>query len=404
MIEKKKRVLVLTSTNLACNPRCLKEVRLLTKMGHAVTLVAFHLHNWTEDKERQLREELKDVEFHYLEAGRHPLIPWLKASLLERAARLLLPVAGSNIFLAALSMDKRSWMLLQWVKKNKGNYQGVIAHNPPAFYAAAWLGRKASVPYAIDIEDYHPGEGKSAVKRRCSTLLMRGLLKPAAYVSFASPLIKEYSGRLADAAPAKWTVINNSFPRTDFLLPEAAGEKLQIVWFSQFVDYGRGLEKILPVLDEFRGQIQLTLIGSARAGFVAAEVAGREYVRCIGAMAEKELHEALRNYDLGLALEDGTADLNRDLCLTNKIWSYLLAGLYILASDTSAQRRFMDEHPGHGACVPLTADRLRPLLAKLAGDKSTIRADAPLRFAQASTVAWESESAKLTTLWNLILQ
>ncbi len=41
-------------------------------------------------------------------------------------------------------------------------------------------------------------------------------------------------------------------------------------------------------------------------------------------------------YDVGLALEQ-PASRNRDLCLTNKIFSYLIAGNAVAATSTSAQ-------------------------------------------------------------------
>ena len=42
-------------------------------------------------------------------------------------------------------------------------------------------------------------------------------------------------------------------------------------------------------------------------------------------------------YDVGLSLEQTTPH-NRDLCLTNKIFTYLLAGLPILCTPTRAQQ------------------------------------------------------------------
>jgi glycosyltransferase involved in cell wall biosynthesis len=378
----------------------------MQEMGYSVTVVAFNLHNWTTEKEEQLQQELHGVEFHHLETSRHPVLPWLMGSLLERAARFLLPLAPSDPSLAAIALDKRSRKLLRWVKSGKSQYDAVIAHNPPAFYPAAWLGRATGKPYAIDVEDYHPGEKGSPVMQRCVTILMRSLLRKAAYVSYAAPLIKEYSDRLSGSSEKdNGIVINNSFSRKEFVRPAADPneDRLRLVWFSQYVDYHRGLEKILPVLDEFRDHIRLTLIGSARAHFVARELTPRDYIHPIDSLSQQDLHRELSRHDLGLALEDGTADLNRDLCLTNKIWSYLLAGLYILASDTSAQRRFMEEHPDHGVCAPLSPDSLRPVMSRIVADREILRAGATARFARAGAAAWDNESALLARKWNSIL-
>lgn len=401
-------ILFLTSANLACNPRCLKEVRLLTASDAQarVTVVAFELHNWTTEKEKELNRELKSVHFHYLDAGRRPFLPWLYASLLERLYRAVLKLAPSNLRVGALALHKRSWTLLHWVKQHKKKYDLIIAHNPPAFYAAAWLASKTGSPFALDIEDYHPGEGSDPAQRHGSMLLMRRLQDKAAYVSYASPLIKEYARRLmSNMTEGPFFVVNNTFPRSDFKrpapesVPGGSEDRLKLVWFSQFIDYGRGLEKILPSLDTFGESIRLTLIGSMRPDFYDREIAGRKYIECRHALSENELHLSLGDYDIGLALEDASVDLNRDLCLTNKIWSYLLAGLYIVASETEAQRRFMKDFPGHGVCCDLTPDRFIPTITACVNDKAAIRETRSWRFDDATAAGWEKESLLLLRQW-----
>ena len=47
-------------------------------------------------------------------------------------------------------------------------------------------------------------------------------------------------------------------------------------------------------------------------------------------------------YDVGLALEKA-ASPNRDLCLTNKIFSYLLAGNAVAATSTTGQKGIMEK-------------------------------------------------------------
>jgi hypothetical protein len=399
-------ILFLTSTNLACNPRCLKEVRLLASTDVRITVLAFHLHNWTTEKEKELNSELKNVLFHYLDSGRHPLLPWLWASFLEKTCRLIRKLAPSNIRVGAIALHKRSWSMLHWVKKNKKKYDLVIAHNPPAFLSASWLASKTGSAFALDIEDYHPGEGRDPAEQQGAMLLMRRLQEKAAYVSYASPLIKEYSRRLiANTGEGSYFVVNNTFPRTDFKRPApepapgGAEGRLRLVWFSQFIDYGRGLEKILPSLDQFSESIQLTLIGSMRPEFHDRELADRTYIDCRDALAERELHLTLGDYDIGLALEDVSVDLNRNLCLTNKIWSYLLAGLFIVASDTEAQRRFLEDFPGHGVCSALSADRFVSTVAACVADRTAIREGSVRRFDAAATASWENESLLLLQQW-----
>jgi hypothetical protein len=54
-------------------------------------------------------------------------------------------------------------------------------------------------------------------------------------------------------------------------------------------------------------------------------------------------------YDIGLALEQ-TVSENRDICLTNKIFVYLLAGVAIIATGTRGQKPLMEKISGAGLC------------------------------------------------------
>ena len=58
-------------------------------------------------------------------------------------------------------------------------------------------------------------------------------------------------------------------------------------------------------------------------------------------------------YDIGLSLETDVSE-NRRLCLTNKIFTYLLAGVPVLLSDTPAQRALA---PDLGAAARLVLAR-----------------------------------------------
>jgi glycosyltransferase involved in cell wall biosynthesis len=53
------------------------------------------------------------------------------------------------------------------------------------------------------------------------------------------------------------------------------------------------------------------------------------------------------NFDIGLAMEE-SVPFNRDICLTNKIFTYMQAGLAVLASDTTAQAELIAGYPDAG--------------------------------------------------------
>jgi hypothetical protein len=402
-----KKILVLTSTNLACNPRCLKEVKLLVDMGATVTVVAFKLHNWTTEKEREINNALPAVNFHYLEATRNDFLTWFLSSIIHKAGSIFSVVFPSNLLLSAMAISKRSWVLFNYIRKAGLKPDLIIAHNPPAFYPAYRLAKNTAIPFALDIEDYHPGEGTGESLKKSVTQVMKQLMPLAVYNSFASPLIKEHSEKLLiNGRVNNGLVINNVFANAefDYSIKKNTHSKLQLVWFSQFIDYGRGLEKILPALDKQSNGLTLTLIGNLRTAFFTNEISSRKYIHCIDSMSQKELHLQLSQYDAGLAIEDAGSDFNRDICLTNKIWSYFQAGLYIIASDTTAQQLFISQYAQNGICISLDAENLDHQINSLLQNKQQIRIAKSVRIEQAASVNWENESAILKQKWNDVLQ
>ena len=60
-------------------------------------------------------------------------------------------------------------------------------------------------------------------------------------------------------------------------------------------------------------------------------------------VSNQELPFRTVEHDVGLALEL-KQPINRDLCLTNKIFQYINTGLTLLVSDTKAQKWIMENH------------------------------------------------------------
>ena len=68
---------------------------------------------------------------------------------------------------------------------------------------------------------------------------------------------------------------------------------------------------------------------------------------------ESELLQFLGTQEIGLALEIPHA-FNREICRTNKLYTYPLAGCYMFASRTKSQEHFLDEFPSTGVLIDLT--------------------------------------------------
>jgi hypothetical protein len=396
-----KKILFLTSTNLSCNPRLLKELRLAVSLNYCCTVVAFNLHNWTKTKEEELNNEFKQVAFHYLETTKKDFYNWLLSSCIEKVFKKLAPFFKTSIKINGYAYSKRSWLLNNFLKKTPIIVDVVIAHNPPAFYPAYCFAKNNKIKLAIDVEDYHPGEGNNKTEQQIITFLMQQIIPKSYYSSFASPLIKIHCLQLLNLKDEeKYFVVDNVFSKEEFIAPkENKSEKIKLVWFSQFIDFGRGLEKILPFLDTHASTISLTLIGSLRSNFYENELKNRTYVTCLPSMSQSQLNQSLSNYDIGLAIEDETADFNRTICLTNKIWSYYQSGLFIVATNTLAQQNFLATKKESGICISLSNNNVSEKLNNVFFKIHSINKDKQSRFIQTQSQSWELESNKLKSIW-----
>lgn len=396
------RILFITSTNLASNPRCRKEIGLAIELGIKVDYFAFHLTNWTKEKENEIQRELKGVSATYIHAGRKNFISWLISSAAERLLRRL-PFLIKSTAIVSIAVSRRSLQLLWSLRNIATTPDLIIAHNPGAFYPAYYLSKKLRVPFAVDVEDYHPGEGNNKVLANLSLRLQKVILPEAIYVSFAAPIIREKTiCSLDEAGLKKDFVINNVFPGKEFKIPEKRGsaDKLRVVWFSQNIDHSRGLEEIIPVIDKLKNNYELTLIGSINEDFYKTYIKGRSYIRIIKSLGQRELHHKLSEFDIGLALETTSADENRNICLTNKIWAYLQAGLFIIASDTQAQSKFIQQFPEHGILTNVSnQDTLFRTLYDVCKDAEKLLIRRSFRFEKAINFSFENESEKLQIEW-----
>jgi len=97
-----------------------------------------------------------------------------------------------------------------------------------------------------------------------------------------------------------------------------------------------------------------------------------EQLLFVNPVAEKEIVSIGAMHHIGMASEVPHI-LNRELCLTNKIFIYLLSGNAIVASSTKAQERFLNEYPGIGMTYPCNdADALSAILNQYASNRELL--------------------------------
>jgi len=176
----------------------------------------------------------------------------------------------------------------------------------------------------------------------------------------AAPLIgKAYAERYDLAQP---TTVLNVFPLSmapaQAVAPRHADAPLRAYWFSQTIGLDRGLQPFLQGMAKAKARVELELRGDDRRGHgsallaMAKDLGLGDRVRLLPMAAPEEMVRLAAAYDLGLSLETDVSE-NRQLCLTNKIFTYLLAGVPVVMSDTPAQRQLAPDLSDAAVLVPL---------------------------------------------------
>jgi glycosyltransferase involved in cell wall biosynthesis len=388
-----------TSSNLACNPRLLKELDLACRLGHKCTVIQFLLGNWSDDKSKLIQKKYVDVEFVNLSALRNPFLQWINTSIMERIF-CLIPRFLLSIKYLAFSLSKRSILLDNEIKKLSKGFDWVIAHNPPAFYPAHRYAVETNCKLGFDIEDYHPGEGGNKWKSRRMLLMMLKLLPTATYCSFAAPLIQKEVERHYKYASSNWFTVINGFPQSYFVLNQVImpSKKLKLIWFSQNIAPGRGLEKFVSVLCELNQFVELHLVGSLSPQNMRILQLNNKGIVIHEPMDESKLFNFLSSFDIGLALEPGK-DFNNSIAVSNKMIAYAQAGLFIISTRTIGQVTFLENSGLRYEIIENDEVTIKNCLLNLFSQWGVHKWLKKNQFEVGKKYSWESVNSKILTAW-----
>ena len=359
----------------------------------------FNLKNWSDTYDNELRHQLSDVNFIILPLDRTYFSQWLFISILEKIFQYF-PIQLMSLEKLSFSISKRSYQLINTLKKMDLNFDWVIAHNPAAFYPALYVSHNSKARMALDNEDYHSGEGEDKKLNSRKAKLMYNILPSAEYCSYSSPLIMQKVQHDIPIMDSMQLVVLNSFPAIEFIEPPVIDSAaLQLVWFSQNIDFGRGLEPIIEAVNILSPHVELHLIGNLRDSFYKKVLNGKKGFHLHGTMNQCSLHAFLAKFDIGLALEI-PIDKNKDLAISNKIISYVQSGMFILASHTAAQDYFLSKYSIECSQFDSNIDSVVSSLKLLISQKNQIRATRQKRFNSGKQFSWENISYTLVQIWN----
>jgi glycosyltransferase involved in cell wall biosynthesis len=342
---KPKRICLVSPSHLASNPRLVKEADALHEAGFAVRVVTGDATPGVRPLDAVI---LARAAWPVVKVGLGPRPLYLARRMRQEFARTAFDLGARADRVAVWAQSTITTRLARAAAADAADLY--IGHCLDALPAAAWAARRHGAKLGFDAEDDHVGELDETPQNRSEIEVRRRIearyLSQCQHLTAASPGIAR---AYRDRHGVTMTPILNVFPLAQAPADASGGryrkrsDSLSVYWFSQTIGPGRGLELFIQAMGEVRGLVTLSLRGSdflgysARLKMLAAEAGVADAIQFLPSAPPDEMARLAAHHDIGLASELGTPP-NRAISLTNKIFVYLLAGIPVLMSDTSAQR------------------------------------------------------------------
>lgn len=395
------KVVIITHGQICAQPRTVKQAISLSEK-YIVTVIYCPMSPWGDDFDNNIINENSNI--NWIRTGAHPLkdpINYFLAKFRRKIWQIYYRIFGLSFHSALKSFSLYSQDLLKEAKKHKADI--VIGHNLGAIRAVVVSSKKNKAISCFDFEDFHRGEVSRNNKEFQLIKKIEDIYVASLNRSFAaSPLITKTYQALYPRLNI--ITINNSFSlnyQTKYFNTEANLNPLKVFWFSQHIGKNRGLEQMIRALGLIRDQnIELTLLGnvSARDKQYFNKLIEKEqisHVNFLPPVEEKKIFEIASEHHIGLASETGK-DLNNNIALSNKIFTYLLSGNAILFSNTDGQKNFFNEHSNIGFLYSNeNVLELANILRKYITYPELLNEHRRNSFELSKTLNWENESKKL---------
>lgn len=399
------KICLIGVTNPTFNPRLTREADTLSELGHDVRVVTVSRVAALQRRDKRLmasrkwRLESTDISGNTGGLGR--LLERLQRRAAREASRLLpyrwiyerayVP-AFAELFRSAVR-EPADWY---------------IAHAQSALPIAARAARHHRARLGFDCEDLLAIMDAQDDPSEMVLAIEKAYIGRCDYVSVTAECTGNY---LRDQYhPRGLTVLYNVFPRAlaegmpppTERPPRQAGEPLRLHWFGQTIGVNRGVEEIIDAMGRVGRPLELHLRGNISDAFREMLL---ERGRSLGVGSMLRFHppedhdQVIRKmapYDVGLAVER-PGHRNAAMTVSNKLFSYMLAGLAVLASDTAGQREIMAATPEAGELYTAgDIEGLASILRHWADDPAAVRATQTAAWKLARTrYCWDLEKEKL---------
>lgn len=340
----RKKILIITTGQPAANPRVVKEYETLVAKGFRVNVLYTYSAEWSYkiDQKKYFSDSVKKQDFILI--GGNPHTSWLYyfVSRVQFKVLKLLVRIMPFAFFREMTIARSTLYLWLFAKKYKADIY--IAHYLGALPAAIKATKENGGTVMFDAEDYHRGEDPYHVSHVRNIIELEDRLLPKVdLITTASPLISKKYELLYPQK--KVTTINNVFSSRYIQHFKPGAGQLTLFWFSQYIGENRGLEIIIDAVNLLDFNVSLHLLGNIWDKKYVDSLLKRSdnpgNIHLMKSVVPEKVFKVAAGFDIGLAAEIPYSE-NRNICLTNKIFTYLLAGNCILASDTEAQKEFMN--------------------------------------------------------------
>jgi len=386
-----------------------KEADSLTQAGYEVTVLYAYWNPWGTKLDENL---LTSKKWTAKRVGGTPgsLIYFISRIIHKTASWFNLKSKGRKF--AEPAIARSSYFLIREAKMHKADLY--IAHNPGALPAVVQAAKKYNKPCGFDAEDFHRHE-VSNDPQAPDVVLKKNIedvyIPQINYLTVSSPLIaRAYSELFPLLRPH---VILNVFDTIPCIQPPVSDtQPLKLFWFSQTIGYNRGLEDVIGALSLLNhSNFELHLLGnlpqdSAFKGYLLDRIASNGLKICFhNPIHPDDIVVFASRFHIGLALEPGFS-FNNEYALSNKLFTYLQAGLALVVSDTLAQEEFLNLHPDVGCVYEKgNAMQLAECLNHYHQNRDVLLRAREAAFQAARTILnWEKESLKFLKIVNQVLQ